>query len=319
VRCGGFWTRRVCSHAKDSHESSLETETPTPRTQASAQTGLAKIRDCFDGCIRSASRRLGTLVAGYGGDASLGKCWAASILIFLIGMPAGAVQLPYATSVPAKEGGSPLYPVVVAVEDVAVNQWVIGRGEVPKEFSALDCNGASHFTGSNFFAVFEGRSPIEFTSGSGPYRASQNDFIIKDGGARPADVRNAKRRAEGLICLGRMYRYVAHNKLWSVGGDKLPIGGGDASLQLDAQYEKLEKGDDGKGYGGPKKTFGEESEPPIILCLLVLAASVGGGLVITLFGWQHFYNNGRLLGASLIGLGCLIGLGGLGWWWSWLL
>jgi hypothetical protein len=98
--------------------------------------------------------------------------------------------------------------------------------------------------------------------------------------------------------------------------------GGNGSLQLDAlpaKHEKLEKGDDGKGTGSPKKQFSETSEPPIILCLFILVFCVGGALLLTLFGWQNFYNNRRLLGASLIGLGGLFGLGGLGWWWSWVL
>src|SRR5258706_3126574 len=100
------------------------------------------------------------------------------------------------------------------------------------------------------------------------------------------------------------------------------FGGRDGALQLDAlpaKYEKLEKSDDGKSGGRPKKQFSEAREPPIILSLFVLVAGVGGGLLFTLFGWQNFYNDRRLLGASLVGLGCLIGLSGLGWWWSWLL
>ena len=100
------------------------------------------------------------------------------------------------------------------------------------------------------------------------------------------------------------------------------LGSGNTSHQLNAlptEYEKLEKSDNGKSYGGPKKTFGEEGEPPVIICLFVLTAAIGSSLFLTLFGWQNFYNNRRLLGASFIGLGCLVGLSGLGWWWSWLL
>ena len=48
---------------------------------------------------------------------------------------------------------------------------------------------------------------------------------------------------------------------------------------------------------------------------LFLALGIGGSLLLTLCGWQNFYNDRRLLGSALISFGCLCGLVGLSIWW----
>ncbi len=79
-----------------------------------------------------------------------------------------------------------------------------------------------------------------------------------------------------------------------------------ASLQTeDNQLEKADKTNDA----------GKANHPPVgrrfVLALLLLAA----GFFVSVWGWQRFDHQRRLLGAALVGCGWLIGAGGLALWW----
>src|SRR5712671_165404 len=92
----------------------------------------------------------------------------------------------------------------------------------------------------------------------------------------------------------------------------------DSAVQLKAlpaKYDQLKEADYRESYRGPDKTLREKREQGIIARLFGFASFIGGGLLLTLLGWQYLDNERRFLGASLVGLGLLTGLGGLGWWW----
>jgi hypothetical protein len=121
-------------------------------------------------------------------------------------------------------------------------------------------------------------------------------------------------------------RHITNNQFGPVGGHEFLSGklsggerGGYSSLQLKAlpcEYQQLEECDDRQGGRRTEKPFRERREAIIIRRLFVFACCVGGGLLLTLRGWQYFYNERSLFGATLIGAGCLIGLGGLALWWA---
>jgi hypothetical protein len=106
--------------------------------------------------------------------------------------------------------------------------------------------------------------------------------------------------------------------LWTMTGEKFIPRCSDRILQLDSlptKYEQLKTTDDGQGDGRPEKTLGEPSDNLIIGRFLVFTLGIGGGLLLTLRGWQNFYNERRLFGAALVGGGIVVGLCGLSVWW----
>jgi hypothetical protein len=237
----------------------------------------------------------------------------------------------------AAEAGLPARPVSVSIEHItdANDLFSVRAGTSGQDDGGMDC----------------GKRQLNAMHSAWDFNRRLNFFISKLNLARKhngrSEVENlapdARHQGVGItrIDVSETYlnwlgvghitceRQAIDGNFWPIGRDEFSVakfggffGSGDGAHQLNAlptKYDKLEKGDDGKSAGSPKKQFSETREPPIVLCLFVLAAVIGGGLILTLFGWQNLYNDRRLFGASLVGLGCLIGLSGLGWWWSWLL
>ncbi len=113
-------------------------------------------------------------------------------------------------------------------------------------------------------------------------------------------------------------KYTPNFQARSMRSDELTVSKINGSFQLDslpAKYEQLARGDERQSDGGPEKTLSEFGETFIIRRFLLFAFSLSGGLFLFIIGWQHFYNNRKLLGAALIGCGLLCGIGGLGYWW----
>jgi hypothetical protein len=101
-------------------------------------------------------------------------------------------------------------------------------------------------------------------------------------------------------------------------GDEFSGGETNGSFQLNslpAKYEELKRCNNGESDSGPKQIFCKPSQMLIIRRFLLFTFSLGCGLLLFIIGWQYFYNDRRLLGASLIGCGWLCAFGGLGYWW----
>jgi hypothetical protein len=196
---------------------------------------------------------------------------------------------------------------------------LFGRQLKPKR-AAFDFHGGDDFIHSEievgfhhvFFGVNQTRSDLsDVALGISDIYVPKLDWdgIIHIFGAAEFD---AVQDNPGAVCRNKFL--VRYTSGFFCGLDGFP-----QLIALPAKYEELEKGDNAKSASSPKKQLSEPSEPSIVHGLFILAMCIGGGLLLTLFGWQNFYNKRRLLGAALVGFGCLIGLSGLGWWWSLLL
>ena len=106
--------------------------------------------------------------------------------------------------------------------------------------------------------------------------------------------------------------------LWSMTGEKFVPRSLDRILQLDSlpyKCAELKDGNNGEGDSRPEKTPSEPSDSLIIGRLLIFAFGLGDASLLTVRGWQNFYNERHLFGAALVGGGIIIGLCSLGVWW----
>lgn len=97
---------------------------------------------------------------------------------------------------------------------------------------------------------------------------------------------------------------------------QLPLG---MFTAIAGQLTRSEEQSDGGGrqkYSEHRQDARENDEPPFGRRMLLAVCSILSCLGLSIVGWKRFYDQRRVSGAALIGAGCVIGLSGVGLFWS---
>jgi hypothetical protein len=247
---------------------------------------------------------------------------AALILVFILWIVGGSKVA--VAVVDAKEGHFEKPAVFISVSNLTYGAQFNVTGSVGKD-SEVTCNHLrSHLENKPFPAFKNGRANVSesgpqtgykpavsaLASGEVAAYGNNSGFCLSNVGYGDPDELRPNRIVKRTLNESDNNAGAMRCDKFLVGKLCYLLGGRNASLQLKAlptKYEQLQE-----AYSGQNAS--KFYQPPIGIRFVLFLSLIGGGFFMSLWGWDRFYNERRLFGATLIGCGLLLGgCGFFGW------